>query len=62
MTSLGIVGNGADGVLGSYDSAQVQALITDYSPVFQSQGKTPKAGLQPSDLVTNEFLDKSIKL
>jgi hypothetical protein len=62
MLSLGIVGNGTDGVYGSYDNAQVQALISDYGPVFASRGKAPKAGLQPSDIVTNEFLDKSIKL
>ncbi|TME38872.1 MAG: hypothetical protein E6I75_06375 [Chloroflexi bacterium] len=62
MTSLGVVSNGTDGVYGSYDTARVQALITDYSPVFASQGKTPKANLQPSDIFTNEFLDKSIKL
>jgi hypothetical protein len=62
MITLGIVGNGTDGVFGSYDTAQVQSLITDYVPVFTSRGKVPKAGLQPSDIFTNEFLDKSIKL
>jgi hypothetical protein len=62
MTSLGIVGNGTDGVFGSYDMAQVQALINDYGPVFTARGKDPKAGLKPSDIVTNEFLDKSIKM
>ena len=62
MTSLGIVGNGTDGVFGSYDMAQVQSLINDYGPVFAARGKTPKAGLKPSDIVTNEFLDKTIKL
>jgi hypothetical protein len=62
MTSLGIVGNGTDGVYGSYDMAQVQSLIADYGPVFASRGKNPKANLQPSDIVTNEFLDKTIKL
>jgi hypothetical protein len=62
MTSLGIVGNGTDGTYGSYDVAQVQALINDYGPVFAARGKQPKSGLQPSDLVTNEFLDKSVKL
>jgi hypothetical protein len=60
--SLGIVGNGTDGVYGSYDSAKVQSLINDFGPVFASRGKAPKANLQVSDLVTNEFLDKSIKL
>jgi hypothetical protein len=62
MITLGIVGNGTDGVFGSYDTAQVQSLIADYVPVFTSRGKAPKAGLQPSDIFTNEFLDKSIKL
>jgi hypothetical protein len=62
MLSLGIVSNGTDGVYGSYDTARVQALITDFSPAFVARGKAPKAGLQPADLFTNEFLDKSIKL
>jgi len=62
MLSLGIVGNGTDGVYGSYDNARVLAQINDYGPVFASRGKNPKAGLQPSDLFTNEFLDKNIKL
>ena len=60
--SLGIVANGTDGVFGSYDTARVQSLINDYGPVFAAKGKAPKAGLKPSDLFTNEFLDKSIKL
>jgi hypothetical protein len=62
MTSLGVVSNGTDGVYGSYDSSRVQSLISDFGPVFASRGKAPKPGLQPSDLYTNEFLDKSIKL
>ena len=62
MVSLGIVGNGSDGVYGSYDDARVQSQIADYGAVFAARGKAPKPGLQPSDLVTNEFLDKSIKL
>jgi hypothetical protein len=60
--TLGIVANGTDGVYGSYDTARVQTLITDYGPVFAAKGKAPKAGLKPSDIFTNEFLDKSIKL
>ena len=62
MVSQGIVGNGSDGVYGSYDTARVQSLIDDYGPVFVQRGKAPKAGLQPSDLFMNEFLDKNIKL
>jgi hypothetical protein len=62
MLSLGVVGNGTDGVYGSYDTAQVQSLINDYGPVFAARGKAPKTGLEPSDIFTNEFLDRSIKL
>ncbi|HEY3061997.1 MAG TPA: hypothetical protein VGL99_23720 [Chloroflexota bacterium] len=62
MVDLGIVGNGSDGVFGSFDNARVQSLITDVVPVFQARGKPAKAGLTPNDLVTNEFLDKSVKL
>jgi hypothetical protein len=40
----------------------VQSLIADYGPVFAAAGKTPKANLQPSDIFTNEFLDKNVKL
>jgi hypothetical protein len=62
MLSLGIVSNGSDGVYGSYDTARIQSLINDFGPVFVARGKPPKSGLQPSDLVTNEFLDSTIKL
>lgn len=62
MLSLGIVGNGKDGVYGSYDTAQVQQLIDDFGPVFAARGKAPKQGLQPADIFTNEFLDKNIHL
>ncbi|GAA2234832.1 hypothetical protein N1031_09870 [Herbiconiux moechotypicola] len=55
---LGLVGNGADGALGSYDEERVQTLIdlvgeyTDYDT----------SSLTPADLVTNEFIDPSIAL
>jgi hypothetical protein len=62
MLSLGIVANGTDGVYGSFDNARVQAMINDFGPVFAARGKAPQQGLQPSDIVTNEFLDKNIKL
>src|SRR4030088_1732588 len=50
MLSLGIVSNGTDGVFGSYDMAQVQALIADYGPVFAARGKVIKPSLQASDI------------
>jgi hypothetical protein len=57
-----LVANGADGVMGSFDETRVADLITKAIPVYTSQGTAPKAGLKPSDIVTNEFLDKSIHL
>jgi hypothetical protein len=62
MLQYGIVANGTDGVFGSHDTTRVQQLINDFGPVFTSRGKAPRTGLQPSDLITNEFLDKSIHL
>jgi hypothetical protein len=62
MLSLAIVSNGTDGVFGSYDMARVQRDIDDFGPIFEARGKPPRSGLKPSDIVTNEFLDKSVKL
>lgn len=62
MTTLGIVANGPDGVFGSYDMARIDSLIADFGPVFQARGKSPKAGLKSSDVATNQFLDRTIKL
>jgi hypothetical protein len=62
MLDQGIVANGTDGVFGSFDNARVQQLIDDLGPVFRAKGVTLKDGLTPSDIVTNEFLDPSIKL
>jgi len=59
---LGIVANGADGVFGSFEDSRVQGLISDLAPVFAGRGRPPKPDLKPSDLVTNEFLDRSIRL
>jgi hypothetical protein len=58
----GLVANGTDGVMGSFDDARVADLITKAVPVYTAQGATPKAGLKPSDIVTNQFLDTSIHL
>ena len=62
MLNLGIVGNGTDGIYGSYDAARIQSMIDDYGKVFAAKGKPPAPGLKPAELFTNEFLDKNIKL
>ncbi len=59
---LGLIANGKDGVLGSFEDARVQKLIDELVPVFDAKGTKPKAGLKPADVVTNEFLDPSISL
>ena len=58
----GLVANGPDGVMGSFDTARVDALIAKAIPVYTAQDSPPKAGLKASDIVTNEFIDTSIGL
>lgn len=58
----GLQANGTDGVLGSFDLERVAGLIEIAIPVYQAQGATPKEGLVPEDIVTNEFIDPSISL
>lgn len=63
MLDLGIVGNGPDGTLGSFDLDRVQTLIDELVPIFQANGvDTMKEGVTPEDIVTNEFIDESIGL
>jgi hypothetical protein len=62
MLNLGIVANGTDGVFGSFDTTRLQNFITTLTPVFVARGKAPKAGLQPSDIATNQFLNKNSHL
>ena len=59
---LGLVGNGGDGTHGNFDTARVQTLIDQSTPIFTEQGSAPKSGLTPDDLVTNEFIDPAIGL
>jgi hypothetical protein len=58
----GIVANGPDGTLGSFDQARLDGFIAKATPVFEADGLKIKAGLKFADLVTNEFIDPSIKL
>lgn len=62
MKADGIVANGPDGVLGSFQASRVQGLINSLSPIFAKQGKPVKVGLVPSDIATNEFLDPQLHL
>jgi hypothetical protein len=55
-----IVANGPDGVLGSFDESRVAEFIALMAPLYEKQGIKVKRDLKPSDLVTNEFIDKSV--
>ncbi|KLL10932.1 hypothetical protein FrCorBMG51_14960 [Protofrankia coriariae] len=59
---LKLIANGADGVLGSFDNARVQKLIDDLVPLYTDKGTNPKTGLTATDVVTNQFLEKSVSL
>ena len=58
MLEFGILGNGSDGAVGSFDTARVEGLrdiiaaVTDF----------PVADLTADDVVTNQFIDTSISL
>lgn len=58
----GLVANGPNGTVGEFDLDRVAGLIEVAIPVYQAQGATPKDGLVPEDIVTNEFIDPTIGL
>lgn len=62
MRKLGIVGNGPDQTLGDHDEARVAEFIKKALPIYKQAGGKVKDDLEPSDIVTNEFIDPSIKL
>lgn len=59
---LKIVGNGANATLGDFDIARINQVIGIVGPIYSGQRKEIKTGLTAQDLVTNEFIDPSIKL
>lgn len=61
MKKLHIAGNAGKSYMGSMDPTRIQKVITIDTPIFTASGSTPKAGLKPSDLFTNQFLSHSIK-
>ncbi|MFN0027014.1 MAG: ABC transporter substrate-binding protein [Acidimicrobiales bacterium] len=61
MVKLGLVGNGTNQTIGDHDEARVADLIKKALPVYESSGEVNK-DLKPADIVTNEFIDESIKL
>lgn len=53
---------GRDHTLGNFDLRRVQRMIDITKPIFEEQNKPVKRGLEPSDIVTNEFTDTSISV
>jgi ABC-type nitrate/sulfonate/bicarbonate transport system substrate-binding protein len=57
-----LVANSPDGTLGSFDLDRIEDFITKATPIFSAEGGKVKEGLSAADLVTNEFIDPSVKL
>ena len=59
---LGLTGNGTDRdtTIGNFDTKRVERMIQIVGPIFAAQKKPIKEGLQPSDVITNEFLNMKI--
>ncbi len=59
---LKLVSNGTNAYIGDFDMDRVQKTIDIDTPIFAGQGTPVKTGLKAADLVTNQFIDKSIGL
>jgi hypothetical protein len=57
---LNFVNNGDDQTLGNFDVGRIQRMIDIVTPILAGQRQPLKAGLKPSDLYTNEFIDPGI--
>ena len=60
--SIGMLANAPDGTVGSFDTARVQHIIDSDVPIFTAAKKGIKAGLKADDVVTNQFIDRSISI
>ena len=58
----GLIANSPEGVVGQFDTDRVAKLIELAVPIYTAQGATPKDGVTPDDIVTNQFIDTSIGL
>jgi hypothetical protein len=57
-----LIANSPDGTLGSFDMDRVTKFIEVATPVFTSTGSKVKEGLVADDIVTNKYIDTSIKI
>ena len=58
----GLIANSPEGVVGQFDMDRVAGLIELAVPIYTAQGASPKDGVTPEDVVTNQFIDPSIGL
>ncbi|MEU2199941.1 ABC transporter substrate-binding protein [Isoptericola sp. NPDC019482] len=58
----GIVADGPDGAIGSFDPARVASTLDVVAPLFEASGTTVADGLVAEDLYTNDFIDPSVGL
>jgi hypothetical protein len=57
-----LVANSPDGTLGSFDIDRVTKFIETATPVYTATGAVVKEGLTAADIVTNKYINPSIKL
>jgi hypothetical protein len=62
LKNLGLVGNGPDKTLGNIQDSRIQRMIEILTPIYATQHKELKAGLKPSDVYTNEYINPAIGL
>jgi hypothetical protein len=60
MVKLGILGNEADGSIGSFDMKRVAAALATFTPLIEQSGAKVPAGLTASQLATDQFIDHGI--
>jgi hypothetical protein len=60
FASLGLMGNEADGSLGSFDTERLEGQLDEFAPILEKLGTPIKSGLTVDDFATNEFIDPSI--
>jgi hypothetical protein len=62
MKADGLVGNGPDSTIGNFDDTRIADFLKLATPVYVGIKNAPAAGLKPTDIYTNQFIDKSIGL
>lgn len=62
MRDDGLVSNPREGAFGAFDQSRVSRMIDILRPIYAARRQTVPAGLDAGSLVTNEFLDPSVRM